>query len=311
MENQPDTTPILDESQRSEEDTAAPLPEKLDMRLKPCRMYKDRLPSVDDLVMVRVTKIDSDVYAKVELLEYNCIEGIIMFSELSKVRIRSLKNHIQIGKQEVLQVLRVDGQKGYIDLTKKLLKHDEIEQYTKIYNKSKTVHSIVGHVVALQRERGNKMEMKDLYKSFVWPLSQHEHEHEHVYDAFEAAAKKGEDIFRSVTLSEELREDIMKTILHRMSLHPVKVQADVNVTCFSYEGVDGIIPSLRAAQRLSTDEMPIEIHLQSSPQYSLTTSSIDCAKATELLNSAIEVLKVEIAKYGGECVVKTQARVVG
>jgi len=198
--------------------------------------------------------------------------------------------------------------KGYIDLTKKLLKHDETEEYTKIYNKSKAVHSIVGHVVALQRERGNKMEMKDLYKSFVWPLSQ---EYEHVYDAFEAAAKKGEDIFRNITLSEELKEDIMKTILHRMSLHPVKVQADVNVTCFSYEGVDGIIPSLRAAQRLSTDDMPIEIHLQSSPQYSLTTSSIDSTKAAELLNSAIEVLKVEIAKYGGECVVKTQARVVG
>lgn len=110
-----------------------------------------------------------------------------------------------------------------------------------------------------------------------------------------------------------------------------QVQADVNITCFSYEGVDGIIPSLKAAQNLGTKEMPLEvphsplhnslsvntrscaiqIHLAASPQYTLTTASADTNKATVLINNAIEVIKVEISKHGGECVVKTEARVVG
>jgi len=78
-----------------------------------CRMYEQEFPEVDDMVMVRVNTIN-EIGAWVCLLEYNNKEGFILLSELSRRRMRSVAKHIRVGKQEVLQVLRVDKEKGLV-----------------------------------------------------------------------------------------------------------------------------------------------------------------------------------------------------
>jgi translation initiation factor 2 subunit 1 len=50
--------------------------------------------------------------AYVKLLEYNDTEGMILLSELSRRRIRSIQKLIRVGRNEVVVVLRVDKNKG-------------------------------------------------------------------------------------------------------------------------------------------------------------------------------------------------------
>jgi hypothetical protein len=61
----------------------------------------------------------AEMGAYVSLLEYNGIEGMILLSELSRRRIRSITKLIKVGRQEPVMVLRVDKEKGYIDLSKR------------------------------------------------------------------------------------------------------------------------------------------------------------------------------------------------
>jgi translation initiation factor 2 subunit 1 len=70
-----------------------------------------RFNIVDDLVMVNVRQI-AEMGAYVQLLEYDNIEGMILLSELSRRRIRSIQKLIRVGKNEVVVVLRVDKEKG-------------------------------------------------------------------------------------------------------------------------------------------------------------------------------------------------------
>jgi len=61
--------------------------------------------------MVTVRSI-AEMGAYVHLLEYNNIEGMILLSELSRRRIRSINKLIRIGRDECVVVIRVDKDKG-------------------------------------------------------------------------------------------------------------------------------------------------------------------------------------------------------
>ena len=65
--------------------------------------------------------------AYVKLLEYDNIDGMILLSELSRRRIRSIQKLIRVGRNEVVVVLRVDKEKGTSYLSPK----DEEKRTTK------------------------------------------------------------------------------------------------------------------------------------------------------------------------------------
>lgn len=75
-----------------------------------CRFYEQKFPEVDDVVMVNVRSI-AEMGAYVTLSEYNNIEGMILLSELSRRRIRSIQKLIRVGRSECVVVLRVDKEK--------------------------------------------------------------------------------------------------------------------------------------------------------------------------------------------------------
>ena len=58
------------------------------------------------------TKQIAEMGAYVKLLEYDNIDGMILLSELSRRRIRSIQKLIRVGRNEVVVVLRVDKEKG-------------------------------------------------------------------------------------------------------------------------------------------------------------------------------------------------------
>ncbi|XP_039063964.1 eukaryotic translation initiation factor 2 subunit alpha homolog [Hibiscus syriacus] len=110
-----------------------------------CHMYEAKYPEVNMAVMIQVKNI-TDMGAYVSLLEYNNIKGMILFSELSRRRIRSVSSLIKVNQTEPVMVLHVDKKKGYIDLSKRRVSEEDIQACEERYNKNKLVHSIMRHV---------------------------------------------------------------------------------------------------------------------------------------------------------------------
>ncbi|KAF3323077.1 eukaryotic translation initiation factor 2 subunit alpha-like protein [Carex littledalei] len=115
-------------------------------------------------VMIQVHHI-TETGAYVSLLEYNNMEGMISFSELSRRHIRSMSSLIKVGHQEPAIVLRVDKKKGYIDLSKKTVSEEDVQACEKRYNKSKLVHSIMRHVAEI-----HSIDLEEPYTTIGWPL---------------------------------------------------------------------------------------------------------------------------------------------
>jgi hypothetical protein len=80
-------------------------------------------------------------------------------------RIRSVKKLMRCGKQEVLQVLRVDEEKGYVDLSKKLLMPKDIENCSERFEKAKIVNGILRRLAEMR-----KVAVRELYEQFGWGL---------------------------------------------------------------------------------------------------------------------------------------------
>lgn len=237
------------------------------------------------------------------MLEYDEIEGMILLSELSRRRIRSIQKLIKVGRNEVVVVLRVDKDKGYIDLSKRRVTPEDAIKCEERFNKSKQVHSILRHVA-----EKHKIDLEKLYEIIGWPLSR---KYGHAYEGFKLAITNPEGAFEGIEFpSDEVYEDLLTQISRKLTPNPTKVRADIEVTCFGYEGVNAVKAALRAGEELHTEAIPVKAKLVAAPLFVLTSVSLDKNGAIETLTKAIEKIKSTIAEYDGTVNVKMEPKAV-
>lgn len=271
------------------------------MSLTNCRFYEEKYPEVESHVMVNVKQI-AEMGAYVKLLEYDNIDGMILLSELSRRRIRSIQKLIRVGRNEVVVVLRVDKDKGYIDLSKRRVSVEDIVKCEERYNKSKMVHSIMRHVA----EKTNTP-IESLYQSIAWPLNK---KYGHSVDAFKLSITNP-DVWKGVTFpSDMVKDELQSYIGKRLTPQPTKVRADVEVTCFGYDGIDAVKDALRCAEAKNTQETQVKVKLVSPPLYVLTSQCLDKNVGIQTLESAIKEIDENITKAGGSCVVRMAPKAV-
>jgi translation initiation factor 2 subunit 1 len=274
-----------------------------------CRFYEAKYPEIESLVMVNVRTI-ADMGAYVSLLEYNNIEGLILLSELSRRRIRSINKLIRVGRNEVAMVLRVDKDKGYIDLSKRRVSPEDVAACEDKFNKAKAVHGVLRHLA----ER-RKFHLTELYERIAWPLYR---KYGHAYDAFKIAlaeetggdAGAAEDPFTSLDVPADVIEELKLYIRRRLAPQPIKIRADVEVSCFTYDGIDAIREALFAGIAVGTDNSPIKIRLIAPPIYVLSTMTLEKESGIALLQKAIDVILEKISAKGGKMDVKMAPKAV-
>jgi len=271
------------------------------MSLTNCRFYEEKYPEIDSFVMVNVKQI-AEMGAYVKLLEYDNIDGMILLSELSRRRIRSIQKLIRVGRNEVVVVLRVDKEKGYIDLSKRRVSPEDIVKCEERYNKSKMVHSIMRHVA----EKTNTP-LEELYTEIAWPLNK---KYGHAVDAFKLSITNP-NVWDEVTFkSPQIKEELQTYISKRLTPQPTKVRADVEVTCFGYEGIDAVKAALRKAEAKSSEAAQVKVRLVSPPLYVLTSQTLDKQIGIQVLEQAIREVEQDIDAAGGQCVVKMAPKAV-
>mmetsp|Transcript_19681 Transcript_19681/g.28087 ORF Transcript_19681/g.28087 Transcript_19681/m.28087 type:complete len:337 (-) Transcript_19681:102-1112(-) len=271
-----------------------------------CRFYENQYPEVESLVMVNVRHI-ADMGAYVSLMEYNNIEGMILLSELSRRRIRSIHKLIRVNRHEVVLVLRVDREKGYIDLSKRRVAPEDIVKCEDRYNKAKHVHAVLRHVAEKR-----KLLLEDLYEKVGWPLYR---KYGHAYDAFKLALQQddtpeGEDPFQSLDIPDDLKEEIKAYIRRKLAPQPVKIRSDIEVSCFTYEGIDAIREALFAGMAFSTGTTQIKIKLIAPPIYVVSCMTLEKDLGISLLGKAIDAIRDVITAKGGKIDIKMAPKAV-
>jgi len=244
----------------------------------------------------------------VNLLEYNKIEGMILLSELSRRRIRSINKLIRVGRNEVVVVIRVDKEKGYIDLSKRRVSNEEILKCEEKFARGKTVNSILRHTAEVLKLTTDE-QFEELYEKTAWKLDDKFKKPGYAYDIFKQCVADV-SVLDDCDIPQEWKDILISNIKRRLTPQAVKCRADIEVSCYSYEGIDAIKKALREGLTLSTDDKPVKINLIAPPVYVVTSSSLDREDGVQLLQSVIDRIKESIESLKGRFKVKMAPKVV-
>ena len=102
----------------------------------------------------------------------------------------------------------------------------------------------------------------------------------------------------------------MTNIRRRMTPQPLKIRADVEMTCFQYGGILHIQDAMHAAETVSTETCPVKAKLVAPPIYVLTMQTLEKQAGIDVLKLACDACKESIEGAKGKFVLVREPRVV-
>jgi len=276
------------------------------------RFYEAEFPELEDIVVVQVKRI-VDMGAYVNLLEYDNQEGMMLLSELSKRRIRSVAKLLRVGRTEICLVLRVDTDKGYVDLSKRRVEPEDASAKEEQFARAKAVHGIMRHVA-----QTHEIPVNELSAKASWPL------YAKYTDAFEAYKKhinQELDLWKELdfsqpgqdlsSLADKIKEDIELNLRRRLIQQTVRLRAKVEVSCSEYEGIDAVKEALLEGMKASKEDCEVKINLVAHPLFVLTCTCREKALGMSTLDSAMELVEKAIGERKGEFAIKAKPEIMG
>jgi translation initiation factor 2 subunit 1 len=267
-----------------------------------CRFYEAKYPEADDLVVVEIKDVVENG-AYVRLLEYNDIEGMITPNEYSTMKWRSLHKLFKVGTEEVVVVLRVDTEKGYIDLSKKRVLVEQINDCKERYRKAKIVHQILWNVADK-----TGIDLEKLYEDIGWPLYK---KFGHAYDAFKISLVEEEKVFKDLNIPHDVYKKLVDVIKVKLAPKAMEIRADFELTCFTFEGIDGIKEALREGLKKATPQVDLQIKVKSAPIYMAFATTREKNEGIRVVTEALQAIEAKIKERKGTYVLKEAPRVVG
>jgi len=247
---------------------------------------KQGFPEESDLVLCTVTSVQfHSVF--VDLDEYGK-GGMIHISEVSPGRIRNIRDFVKEGKKVVCKVLRINKEKGYIDLSLRRVNESEkrrkIDEIKKEQNAEKIIE-IAAKKIGLKTEEFYNKISENITKKYAF-----------FHEFFEKAAED-ESLLESLELDEKQLRVIGETIKQRIKPSEVKIVGKLKIATFAPDGIGIIKESLKKAEESVKGR--ISIKYLGSGLYRFMIKATDYREAEKLMKNAVESAVSNVAKSGG------------
>ncbi len=234
-------------------------------------------PEVDEIVLCQVTKIyPNSVF--VDLLEYKSLSGIVHISEVSPGRIRNLRDFVSLDRQIVCKVLRVDREKGHIDLslrrvnsTQKGEKLEQIKQELKAEGLLKNLSTKL------------KVPFEKLYEQVSKPILK---EYSHLYLCFRDVAKGDTDLSKT-SIDKSIATELQAVIIDKFRPKKISLLGEIKIQTYAPDGVERIKKTLLNIESISET---IKLSYLGGGRYRLVIEDFDYKPAEKTLKKIEEVL---------------------
>jgi translation initiation factor 2 subunit 1 len=250
---------------------------------------KPQWPEPGDLVIATIeTVTDYGAYAKLDEYEKR---GLLHVSEISSSWIRNIRDFVREGQKLVLKVLRVDLEKGHIDLSlRRVTKRERIEKVLswKKERKAEALLRGVAEKIGLTSDEVYQKAGTLLEEKFG------------LYEGFEKAAIEGPDAITEIGVPENIAKAFSQVAQERIHVKMVKVKGVLEVRCKKPNGVKLIKETFKTAKKEKIKDANIKFYVIAAPKYSIEVLAENYKRAEEVLQKTADNVVTNITKVGGQ-----------
>ena len=250
---------------------------------------KPEWPEVGDLVIATIeTVTDYGAYARLD--EYDK-RGLLHVSEISSSWIRNIRDFVREGQKVVLKVLRVDLEKGHIDLSlRRVTKRERIEKVLswKKERKAEGLLRDVAEKVGLSNEEVYEKAGKLIEDKYA------------LYEGFEKAAIEGSEALTEIGVEENLAKAFVQVAQERIHVKMVKVKGVLEIRCMKPNGVKIIKEAFNKAKSEKLKDATVKFYVIAAPKYSVEASAENYKRAEDVLQKVAQNVVSTVEKAGGQ-----------
>ncbi len=247
-------------------------------------------PEHGDLIIATIESVtDYGAYAKLD--EYNK-RGLLHVSEISSSWIRNIRDYVRENQKMVLKVLRVDTEKGHIDLSLRRVTKRERKEKVLSWKKERKAEALLREVA----ERAG-LTVDDIYDTAGSLIEQKYG----LYEGFEKTVREGFEPLTKIGVPENLAQIFAAVAHDRIHLKLVKVKGVLEVRCAKPNGVKIIKEAfLNAKEAEKTKDADIHFYVKAAPKYSIETLAENYKRAEEVLQKVADAVIANINNAGGQ-----------
>lgn len=259
-------------------------------------LTKESFPELGELVVSRVTGIQGG-YVEVDLEDYRGLaseehaHGMVHLSELSNRWVKNIHSIISIGQRIVLLVLRIDKDRGYVDLS---LRRVTKEQRTVKMNSWRYATKAENMLKFFCEQ--HQITLQDLYNQMLFPLLA---KYVDFRTALEEIKEEGVAVLDSlpeITAKDTIKKDFVSFIQDNVTISKIEISAEFKIRSYAGNGVVVIKNALIEAKKIkNTKGVEVKIYYVGSPNYRVEIEANDYADAEKHL----EKIQKKIEKYIG------------
>lgn len=247
-------------------------------------------PEPGDLIIATVESV-TDYGAYVKLDEFGK-RGLLHVSEISSSWIRNIRDFVREGQKVVLKVLRVDVEKGHIDLSlRRVTKREKIEKIM-FWKQERKAEALLRGV-----SEKTGVPVEELYEKVGKPL-----EDEYgLYDAFEKAVREGPEFLTKMAVPENVVSAFVEVAQERIRVPMVRVKGAIQVRCGASNGVKVIREAFANAKKgEKLGSAKVRFYVIAAPKYSVEVLAEDYKRAEDIFEKVSQNVVSGVSKCGGQ-----------
>lgn len=234
------------------------------------------IPEEEEIVLCKVSEIfPNSVF--VEIVEYHR-QGMVHISEIAPGRIRNLRDYVTVGREIVCKVLRIDREKGHIDLSLRRVNSTERQQKLEEIKQELKAEQLVAN---LSKKLGMKAE--ELYEKVSSVIFK---KYAHLYACFQDLVSEQANL-EKLGLEKKIAQEITAAVIDKFKPEKIFLKGEIKLQTYAINGIEKIKAILTDVQKISA---AITIRYLGGGRYRIVIEDTDYKPAEKKLVKIQELL---------------------